>query len=500
MNPPRTRTAAADGDGDNAKAQLSFDVSRRPVADSATVPTSPAEVRAAPVPPAESGPRIFGVAEIVRFARQAIEARFTDVHVEGELSGLKRSVAGHLYFTLKDRSAQLDCAMFSREASRLAVQPADGMLVRCRGRLTIFEARGKFQLAVSAIELAGAGALALAFEELKRRLTAEGLFDAGRKRKLPFLPRRIGVVTSPTGAVIRDIINVVHRRFPVPILLAPTPVQGEGAAAQIARALQNLGEIPDVDVIILARGGGSLQDLWAFNDEALARAIARAPVPVISAVGHETDFTIADFIADVRAPTPSAAAELVVPVADDLLAEVAVCARRLHRGTESELRACRLRLERTRSALGDPRRRIDERRQELDDGAHRAAQAVRRRLTATRATLRTAEAQLMRAHPRRRIHAQRTAMGDLLHRLTRAGSSLFTTRRSALETLGGKLNAMSPLRVLDRGYALARGPEGHLVTRASALHEGDTLTVTLREGELDAVVRASRSEPRSAKK
>ncbi|MGA9655938.1 MAG: exodeoxyribonuclease VII large subunit, partial [Polyangia bacterium] len=244
------------------------------------------------------------MSELVRAARLTLESRFADLRVEGEISGLKRSANGHLYFTLKDAEAQLDCVMYAREAARLRFRLQDGQQVRCRGRLTIYEARGRFQLSVHAIEPAGAGALALAFEQLKQSLAAEGLFDPERKRPLPFLPRRLGVVTSAQGAVIRDIVRVAHRRFPVPILLAPTPVQGEGAAAAIVAALAEIVKVPDVDVVIVARGGGSMEDLWAFNDEALARAIAACPIPVISAVGHETDFTIADFVADLRAPTP----------------------------------------------------------------------------------------------------------------------------------------------------------------------------------------------------
>ena len=240
----------------------------------------------APVAPVPAAPRIYVVSDLVRAARLMLEARFADVRVEGEISGLKRSGPGHLYFCLKDNEAQIDCVMFSREAGRLRFRPEEGMAVRCRGRLTIYEGRGKFQMTLVEIEPTGAGALAFAFEQLKKKLAAEGLFDAARKRPLPFLPRRIGVVTSQTGAVIRDIIRVAHRRFPVPILLAPTPVQGDGASLAIASALRRLQEVTDVDVIIVARGGGSLEDLWAFNEEPVARAIVGCRVPVISAVGH----------------------------------------------------------------------------------------------------------------------------------------------------------------------------------------------------------------------
>ncbi len=495
-----------DKNGDKAvdaddKAQLSFDMRARsperesdgvivpPVWAGGLTASEPApEAAPRPATPPRSEPRVLSVFELVRAARATMEARFADVRVQGEISGLKASGPGHLYFTLKDEAAQLDCVMFSREVARLKFRPDNGMLLRCRGRLTIFEGRGKFQLAVTAMEPAGAGALALAFEQLKQRLATEGLFDPERKRPLPFLPRRIGVVTSPTGAVIRDIIKVAHRRFPVPILLSPTPVQGEGAALQIIAALARLAQIPDVDVIIVARGGGSLEDLWAFNDEGLARAIAACPVPVISAVGHETDFTIADFVADLRAPTPSAAAERAVPMAEDLAGEMQLGTRRLHRAMESELRACRLRLERGRATLGDPRRWFDQRRQRLDDLASRVTSALRASTVRRRQALRETEARLLRAHPQRRIAEQRAALTAIERRLGDGASGLLSSRRRALESLTGKLGALSPLRVLDRGYSLTLGPDGRLVTRAADVTAGDAVTVRLREGGFAARV------------
>ncbi len=428
--------------------------------------------------------RIFAVSDLVRAARLTLESRFSDLRVEGEVSGLKRSANGHLYFTLKDAEAQLDCVMYAREAARLRFRLQDGQQVRCRGRLTIYEARGRFQLSVHGIEPAGAGALALAFEQLKQKLAAEGLFDPERKRPLPFLPRRLGVVTSAQGAVIRDIVRVAHRRFPVPILLAPTPVQGEGAAAAIVAALAEIVKVPDVDVVIVARGGGSLEDLWAFNDETLARAIAACPVPVISAVGHETDFTIADFVADLRAPTPSAAAELAVPVAADLLAEVRLLGRRMGRALLGETRSLRLHLERTRSALGDPRRLIDERRQGLDDFVERAARSLHAATARRRADLRALEARLFRSHPQRRIADQCSALVAVERRLVAAGTSLLAHRRRSLEALAGKLDALSPLKVLDRGYSLTRGPDGQVLRSCTGLHQGDDVTVTLRDGDL----------------
>jgi exodeoxyribonuclease VII large subunit len=485
--PPETASAKPGKGGDDkgekpdTGPQLSFEgrftvIAPKPVPP----PTKPAPAPAEPTKEA----RILAVAELVRAARQILESRFGDVRVEGEVSGCKRSANGHMYFTLKDTEAQLDCVMYSRDAGRLKFRLGDGQLVRCRGKLTIYEGRGRFQLQVSAIEPAGAGALALAFEALKQKLLAEGLFDGARKRPLPFLPRRIGVVTSRQGAVIRDIVRVAHRRFPVPILLAPTPVQGEGAAASIAAALVALCQVPDVDVIILARGGGSTEDLWAFNDEALARTIAACPLPTISAIGHETDFTIADFVADVRAPTPSAAAELAVPVASELLAEVQVLAGRLGRGLLGQIGSRRLALERARSRLGDPRRLIDDRRQVLDELSERATRALGNACSRRRKDLQIAEGRLLRAHPQRRIADQRAAMGLLERRLARVGSQLLTGRRRALEALTSKLDALSPLKVLDRGYSLARGPDGKVLRSHQGLAPGDAVTVTLRDGDL----------------
>jgi exodeoxyribonuclease VII large subunit len=461
------------------EAQLSFD-------QRLALAPGPAPAEAAAGPPAE--PRVLAVADLVRAARQMLEARFGDVRVEGEVSGCKRSANGHFYFTLKDSEAQIDCVMYARDVGRMKFRLADGLLARCRGKLTIYEGRGRFQLQVSSIEPAGSGALALAFEALKQKLLAEGLFDSSRKRPLPYLPRRIGVVSSQQGAVIRDIVRVAHRRYPVSILLAPTPVQGDGAAASIADAIVRLCHVPDVDVIIIARGGGSMEDLWAFNDEKLARTIAACPLPTISAVGHETDFTIADFVADVRAPTPSAAAEMAVPVAAELLAELRVHAGRLARALLGDIRTGRLALERGRRLLGDPRRIVDERRQVLDECSERAARAVAGMLSARRKDLHTSTAGLLRAHPRRRIADQRFALAGLERRLSRTGSQLLSTRRRALDGLASKLDALSPLKVIDRGYSLARTADGKLVHSCQDIDRGQLLTVTLRDGDLHARV------------
>jgi exodeoxyribonuclease VII large subunit len=455
---------------------------------SASSLTAPPTIAPPPTPPAVAAPRIYSVTEILRAARLTLESRFAEIRVEGEVSGLKRSGPGHLYFCLKDDEAQLDCVLFSREAARLKFTLEEGMAVRCRGRLTLYEARGRFQMSVADIEPTGAGVLALAFEQLKRRLEAEGLFDPARRRPLPFLPRRLGVVTSPQGAVVRDIIRIAHRRFPVPILVSPCPVQGEGAALAIAAALRRLAAVDDVDVIIVARGGGSLEDLWAFNEEPVARAIVACRVPVISAVGHETDFTIADFVADLRAPTPSAAAELAIPVEEDLRAELALLQRRGGRALAESVRAARHGVERLRGRLGDPRRLLDERRQRLDESIERGRRVLARRLTAARAELGAVDNRLHRAHPQRRILEQRAALAGVRHRLEATIRPALVARRHAIEAAGGKLQALSPVRVLERGFSLTQRADGRLITTAAEVAPGERVHVRLRDGSFDATV------------
>jgi len=485
--------------------QLSFEsrLTIAPPTVAARTAATPEVARAAPPEPAPplaqpsetaapaGAPRIYVVSELLRAARLTLESRFSDVRVEGEISGLKRSSQGHLYFCLKDAQGQLDCVLYAREAARLKFQVDEGMAVRCRGRLTLYEARGRFQMTVADLEPTGAGALAIAFEQLKQKLAAEGLFETARKRPLPFFPRRVGVVSSATGAVIRDIVRVAHRRCPVRILLAPTPVQGEGASLAIAAALRRLAAVPDVDVIIVARGGGSLEDLWAFNEEPVARAIFACRVPVISAVGHETDFTIADFVADVRAPTPSAAAERAVPVLADLRAELALICRRAGRATAEQVRARRLALERARARIADPRRLLDVRRQTLDDAAERARRQLARQLAAAQAGLRALETRLLRAHPQRRVLERRNALAALRHRLEAIPRAELARRRHAVDAARGKLEALSPLNVLERGFALALLPDGRLLTDAADARPGDAVRVRLRRGALDAEVRAT---------
>jgi exodeoxyribonuclease VII large subunit len=487
-------------DDDKKSAQLSF-LDESPVEAGAA--TAKKRTSSAPAPVAATDPEgtplrqpreaepeatVLSVTQLVRAARFAVETRFADVRVEGEISGLRISGPGHIYFTLKDREAQLDCAMFAREAARLKFRPEDGLSIVCRGRLTIYEGRGKFQMTVSEMIPSGAGALALAFAQLKARLEKEGLFDQARKRKLPFLPRRIGIVTSRTGAVIRDIIKVAHRRGAVPLLVSPAAVQGPEAVPQLVRALELLWTVPDVDVIIVARGGGSMEDLWAFNEEKVARAIVASPVPVVSAVGHETDFTIADFVADLRAATPSAAAELCVPDFDTLRETLQNGHQRLRRAQTAELTRARHALDRLRMAIEDPRRLIDRYRQRLDDLAGNAGTEIRRALRARKEALSLCERRLLAAHPQRRFAEQRRELSSLEKRLGDAVSSNLRLRRRAIEAAGTKLGALSPLGVLDRGYSLTRTENGKLVTREDEVVVGQRIRITVREGTLHAAI------------
>jgi exodeoxyribonuclease VII large subunit len=412
-------------------------------------------------------PKTFSVVELVRAASRTLEARYGTVWVEGEISNLSLPRSGHIYFTLKDAEAQLPSVMFRTQAIRLAFRIEDGLKVRARGRLSIYEGQGKFQLYVDALEPTGLGAAQLAFEQLKRKLSQEGLFDPARKRRLPGWPRRIGLATSPTGAAVRDVLRIAARRGRVPFLIAPCQVQGAGAPAEIRAAMALLASVPDVDVIILARGGGSAEDLAAFNDEALARAIAACPVPVVSAVGHEVDFTIADFVADLRAPTPSAAAELVVPLFAEAAARLEEAHQRVLRGG--------------RRALAEARQRLD---QELMRGAH----MVRQNVASHKRQIDEQARRIAALHPRARLHRDRGELGGLRGRLEARLRQALAERRRAFATQAGKLGALSPLAVLERGYSLTRTIEGHVVTGAEQVRPGDAVSVRLSRGQLDCRV------------
>src|SRR6266566_7260974 len=337
-----------------------------------------------------TGPRVYTVSELTREIKGILEGRFPSVLVKGEVSNLKAPSSGHLYFTLKDADACLDAVLFRTEARRLRFSVQNGLSLVARGRIAQYEPQGRYQLVCDTVEPLGAGALQIAFEQLKERLQKEGLFESARKRKLPFLPRRIAVVTSPSGAVVHDFLRVLHRRFPnLPVLIVPARVQGEGAAQEIARGIVRAAKQPRIDVVVVARGGGSLEDLWAFNEEVVARALCGCPVPAVSAVGHEVDVTIADFCADVRAPTPTAAAELIARVKDELVADLAQRRARLARAMRGQLERKRGQGDKLRARVADPRRLIGDRKLRLDRARQRLEDVLHDQLAARRELLRS---------------------------------------------------------------------------------------------------------------
>lgn len=420
-------------------------------------------------------------------ARNLLEDTFPLIWVEGELGNLSRPASGHLYLTLKDARAQVRCAMFKPKTSWLKFVPREGLRVLARGRLTLYEARGDYQLVLDHMEEAGEGALRRAFEELKARLQAEGLFDAERKRPLPRFPARVGVITSPSGAAVRDVLSVLARRFPlVQAEVLPVPVQGEGAAAQITAMLQRAAASDRYDVLVLARGGGSLEDLWAFNDERLARAIAACAVPVVSAIGHETDFSLADFAADLRAPTPSVAAELIVPDREELLRRL----RQLDTGLRSQqlqrLRQAMQRADRAALRLNAlrPQARLDALHRRQADALRRLSAAWQRRLERERARLRHADAVLRATHPQRRLAALRERLAVLAPRPRAAVVRQLAHQALRLRGLARSLEAVSPLATVARGYAILQREDGHVVRSVLDAAPGDRLSARVQDGRL----------------
>jgi exodeoxyribonuclease VII large subunit len=434
--------------------------------------------------------RALTVSEFTARIKALVETEFFQVWIEGEISNFKRHSSGHWYFSLKDEAASLRCASYRMQNRLIRFQPDDGLHVRARGRITIYEPRGEYQLIVEHLEPVGLGALQLAFDQLKSRLAAEGLFESSRKRPLPLLPRCVGVVTSPTGAALRDILRVIRRRNQaLNILISPARVQGEGAAIEIVRALKLLNFRKDVDVIILGRGGGSIEDLWSFNEEAVARAICGSRVPVISAVGHETDFTIADFVADLRASTPSAAAELVAAALGDLNERVRRLAGDLVRSIGYKLNASRNLLDELERSRGFEavRARIDKTSQRLDDALGAIERVFNRRLKSSRSNLDRLSSRLSEADLARALSARRNALYGLNARLQ---SSLRERLRSGGEQVSiaaGKLNSLSPLAVLGRGYAIAFDARGRVIKRAADVGRGDRLRVRVDEGDIDCI-------------
>ncbi|MGQ0384900.1 MAG: exodeoxyribonuclease VII large subunit [Gammaproteobacteria bacterium] len=438
------------------------------------------------------GRDIYTVSRLNREARGLLEGGLPSLWITGELSNLSRPASGHWYFTLKDEDAQVRCAMFRQRNQYARAAPRDGQQVLLRARVGLYEARGEFQLVVDHLEEAGEGELRRRFEALKQRLAAEGLFDPARKRAPPRFPRGVGVLTSATGAALRDVLQVLARRCPiVPVTVYPVPVQGAGAAREIAAMLAEADARAEVDVLLLVRGGGSLEDLWAFNDESLARAIAAARLPVVCGIGHEVDFTIADFVADLRAPTPSAAAELAVPDAAAWLASFALTARRLAAGTRRALGQHQEVLARAGRRLGTlhPARALAERAQRLDELQLRAAGAMRRLASARAERLARVRAELSGRSPATRIAFLAGRFAHGVARLLPALGHRHELAAARLDAAARGLHAVSPLATLARGYAIATLPaDGTVVTDARQAPAGTELALRLARGRLRARV------------
>jgi exodeoxyribonuclease VII large subunit len=439
----------------------------------------------------ESERRVYTVSELTAGIKGTLEGAFPAVWVEGEISNLRVPSSGHAYFTLKDEGAQLSAVLFRGRGRRVRFEPEDGMHVLAFGGLDVYAARGQYQLVVELMEPQGLGALQLAFDQLKRKLEAEGLFDDGRKRKLPVYPRVIGIVTSPTGAAIRDMLNIIGRRFgDLRILIAPVRVQGDGAPAEIVQALINLQEMVELDVIVVGRGGGSIEDLWAFNDETVARAIVACRVPVISAVGHETDFTIADFVADLRAPTPSGAAELVVREKLAVIERLVDLYARLKQAMTADVEGQRERLQflARRRVLTDPARALRDLYRRLDDLQGRLRLGLRAGQRQVRHRLALLTQALGARNPAATISADIALLGQLRGRLLSSAAHGVQASRARFATSVGRLESLSPLAVLSRGYSVTRLPSGALVRSAAQARSGDLLEILLHQGALGARV------------
>jgi exodeoxyribonuclease VII large subunit len=435
---------------------------------------------------------VLTVTELNQGARQLLERSFGHVQVAGEISNLKRDRSGHVYLALKDPTATLNAALFRREAQAVGFALENGLSVIATGTLTVYAPSGRYQLVIKRVVLEGAGALQAAFDALKAKLLAEGLFDAARKRPLPLLPRRVAVVTSLQGAVLRDIVHVSRRRFDnAQLLVVPCRVQGAGCGAELAQAVAHVGQRAEqlgIDVLIVARGGGAMEELWGFNDEALARQIAACPIAVVSAIGHETDFTIADFVSDVRAPTPSAAAELVFPVKSELHRRLRHLVERSAQGVQRGLQRQALRLRVLRAELGDGRRTLWPCMQRLT-ALHNRLEALAQRQTQTqRRTLQLLQTRLQALHPRLRLAQLQARFKAAQHRCVQAMQSQLHARRQRLLHLEARLQALSPVAVLGRGYAIVLTAAGEAVRAPDQAPAGSQVQIRLAEGRLQASI------------
>lgn len=447
-------------------------------------------------------PRIYTPTELNREIKLHLEAGFSRICLEAEISNLSRPASGHLYFSLKDDRAQVRCALFRSAAARLGVQPENGMKVLARGRISLYEARGDYQMIVDSLQHAGEGLLQQKFEELKKKLESEGLFEAARKRPLPGFPARIALVTSPSGAVVRDMLHVLKRRWPsARVRIYPVPVQGDEAPPAIISAIEAANRHAWADVILMGRGGGSLEDLWAFNDEGVARAVAGSAIPLVSAVGHETDFSISDFVADLRAPTPSAAAELSTPDGAALGQQFNRLLRQLRVRMDDRKNHAAQRLDYLSHRLqqAHPRRRLDEQRKRLEMVGANLHRELRRGLEQRRNTVHQYQRQLAVLHPARMVSMAREKLLRLDTKLKRETKLNVSRNQDALKRLAGTLNAISPLQTVGRGYALLTAGEGQsVVSRRDQVPEDGRITAVISDGRLFCTV--ENSEPQATEK
>jgi exodeoxyribonuclease VII large subunit len=435
-----------------------------------------------------SNAEIFSVSDLNKAAKSLLEGHFPMVFVEGEISNFSVPASGHWYLTLKDEGGQLRTAMFRNRNQRVRFKPRNGLKVLIRGKISLYEARGEYQFIAEHMEEAGEGELRRAFEQLKQRLQADGLFDEARKRALPGLPKHLAIITSPTGAAIRDVLSVLNRRFPaLNCTIIPSQVQGEEATAQVvaALALANAFDNPGFDAILLTRGGGSLEDLWTFNTEPVALAIANSRIPVVSAIGHESDFTIADFVADIRAATPSAAAEILAPDQTDWMQQFDGLAQRLTRAQSNHLRAAQAAVQSLTRRLRNPSQTLTQMSERLERLQPRLSTAVKRALD--HPEIDRLEKQLQTGVEQQLKQAQ-TRLSSASARQTELMQRQLIDERSNLQRLAGQLNALSPLAVMDRGFSLVRNEQQGLISRAAQLQADQTITIDFADGRADAII------------
>jgi exodeoxyribonuclease VII large subunit len=436
-----------------------------------------------------SSAEIYSVSQLNSEVRDLIESNYPSIWVEGEISNLARPASGHIYFSLKDEAAQVRCAMFRMSNRLLKFKPENGMQILMRARVSLYEARGDFQLIADYMEESGDGLLRKKFEALKQKLFEEGLFDAEHKKDIPALPSQIGIITSPSGAAVRDIVSVLKRRFPtIPLLIYPIPVQGDDAPPDIVKMIAKANQRNECDVLILSRGGGSLEDLWAFNDEKVARAIYASKIPVVCGVGHEIDYTIADFVADVRAPTPSVAAELVSPDRDAWINTIVQTGNRLVKSMSQKLAQAEQRIEWLRKRIIHPQQRIERIAQRVDEMEQRLQHVFRIRRQNYLASFASLQTRLQQCNPAHRIEKLLIKQDALQARMNNAINRQLDQRRHRINNLSRALDAVSPLATLGRGYAIVKSSSGAVVKDSRQLKIGENITTQLKEGTIDSTV------------